>query len=105
MANEVLTALDPLGKIVYLLPGMCAGNNADDEIYDDAATVIEKPAIMVEVKENNETQFYYFRSIGWHNTLLIMVHSVNNRWEVHQCIKNPSSQELSAILKKGKQIV
>lgn len=105
MANEGLTATDPLGKIVFLLPGMCIGENEDHEIYDDATTVIQKPAIMIEMKENNETQFCYFRSIGWHNTLLIVTHFTNNRWEVHRCIINPSSQELAALLKKGKQIL
>jgi len=104
MPNEV-AAIDPLGKTIYLLPGILFTESEADEIYDDATTVIKRPAILVEVNENNETQFYYFRSIGWNKTLLLIVRWNSGRWEAYNCIKNPSSQILSSILKKGKQIL
>ena len=104
MPNEV-AAIDPLGKTIFLLPGIFFTENEADEIYDDATTVNKKPAILVEVNENNETQFYYFRSIGWNKTFLIISRWNNERWEAYNFIKNPSSETLSAILKKGKQIL
>lgn len=103
MPNEV-DAIDPLGKTIYLLPGILFTENEADEIYDDAATVIKKPALVIEVNENSKTQYYYFRSIGWNKTLLLVAHWNNERWEAYNCIKNPTSDMLSAILKKGKQI-
>jgi hypothetical protein len=104
MANGV-TAIDPLGKTIHLLPGIFFTRNEANEIYDDAAEVIQKPALLVEVHENKETQFYYFRSIGWNNTLLIIARFHSDRWEAYDCIKNPSSKMLSSILKKGTQIL
>lgn len=104
MANEV-TATDPLGKTIYLLPAIFFTENEANEIYDDAATVINKPAMLIEENQNNETQFHYFRSVGWNNTLLLTVRFNNDRWEAYKCIKNPSSQMLSGLLKKGKQIL
>jgi hypothetical protein len=105
MTNEVI-ARDPLGKSVFLIDGIFISKKESDEIYDDAATVIKKPAMIIEAGENERTEFYYFRSIGWNNTLLIAVHFNNNskRWEAHDYIKNPSSQMLSNLLKKGRQI-
>lgn len=105
MANEVTKVLDPLGKTVYLSVNICAHKNEGHEIYDDAATVIRKPAVLVEAKENDEIKFYYYRSVGWNNTLLIAVHSRGDHWEAYNCMKNPSSKELALILKKGKQII
>lgn len=104
MANEVV-ALDPLGKTIHLLHGVSFDENENGEVYDDVVTVIEKPALVVEVRENGETEFYYFRSVGWNSTLLIKVHHNNDRWEAYDFIKNASSQLLSSVLKKGKQIL
>jgi len=104
MTNEVI-ATDPFGKTIHLLPEILFAEREANENYDDAATVIKKPAMLVEVNENNERQLYYFRSVGWNSTLLITVRSNNGRWEAYNCIKNPSSKTLSSILKKGKQIL
>jgi hypothetical protein len=104
MINEII-AKDPFGKMIHLSPGMILAGNDPDEIYDDAATVIKKPAIIIEVKEDNETQLYYFRSIGWNSTLLIAAKLNNGRWEAYECLKNPSSEILSAVLKKGNQLL
>lgn len=105
MTNEVI-ARDPLGKSVFLIDGIFLSGIESDEIYDDAATVIKKPAMIIEAVENERTELYYFRSIGWNNTLLITVRFNNNNkhWEAHDYIKNPSTQMLSNLLKKGKQI-
>lgn len=104
MINEVI-AKDPFGKLIHLSPGMILSENDPDEVYDDAATVIKKPAIVIEVKENNETQLYYFRSVGWNSTLLITAKLNNGRWEAYDYLKNPTSKILSAILKKGNQLL
>jgi len=104
MPKEV-AVIDPLGKTIFLLPAIFFDENEAEEIYDDATAVIKKPAMLFEVQENNATQFYYFRSIGWKKTLLIMTTWGNDRWEAHDCIKNPSSKLLGHLLKKGKQLI
>ena len=106
MTNEA-PILDPLGKKIYLDPEICANQNEmhEEEVYDDIATVIKKPALLIEVNGNKGTEFYYFRSVGWENTLLINVHFHNKRWEAYECRKNPDSNELSILLKKGKQLL
>jgi hypothetical protein len=103
MPNEVITT-DPLGKTIHLLPADLFTETETSEIYDDATTVIRKPAILIEVKEKDETLYYYFRSVGWNNTLLITVRFNNNRWEAFHYVKNPSNQMLSSVLRKGKQL-
>ena len=105
MSNEEMTAVDPLGKTIVLSPEACAIEDNGYEIYDDATAVIQKPALLVEVNEANATVFYYYRSVGWNSNLLISVGWNNNRWEVMTCQRNPSSEVLSGVLKKGKQII
>lgn len=103
MANEVV-AQDPFGKQIHLLTKFSFTETESAEVYDDAATVIKKPAIIIEVIENNATQLYYFRSVGWNSTLLIAVRFNNGQWEAFDLVKNPTSEMLLDILKKGKQI-
>lgn len=106
MANEEMKVLDPLGKTIYLPADICDKDNAQaDVIYDDVQTVIERPALLIEVTENSDYYFYYYRSVGWNQTLLITVHLRNSQWQAVGCQKNPSTRELSLILKKGKQII
>jgi hypothetical protein len=102
MPNEVV-AIDPLGKTIYL-PRTSYTENEAAEIYDDAATVVEKPALIIEVTENGETQFYYFRSVGWNSTLLIVARFMNERWEAYEFVKNAASELLLSVLKRGKQV-
>jgi hypothetical protein len=104
MINEV-AVMDPLGKLIYLPPDLFTKQNSAKDIFNDVSTVITKPAILIEVMENEQLQFYYFRSIGWNKTFLIIIHQINDRWEVHQCIRNPAGETLAAVLKKGKQIL
>lgn len=104
MIDEVIVT-DPFGKMIHLLSRMPLDENDPNEIYDDAVAVIKKPAIVIEIKENNETQIYYFRSVGWNSTLLIIVKLNNSRWEAYEYIKNPPSEILSAALKKGNQLL
>jgi len=97
--------MDPLGKLIYLPPDLCTNQNSTKNIFNDVSTVITKPAILIEVMENSQLQFYYFRSIGWNKTFLIIICQINNRWEVNTCIRNPAGETLSTVLKKGKQIL
>ena len=107
MANEVMSAVDPFGNTIFLLEGICVEGDEkiDPEIYDNAITVIQKPALMIKLETDQTTEHYYFRSVGWHNTMLISAQLINGKWESYKCVRNPSSDLLSALLKKGKQIL
>jgi hypothetical protein len=107
MANEVMSVTDPLGNTIFLLEGICAKQEGanEAEIYDNAATVIQKPALMIRVEVDHTVEQHYFRSVGWHSTMLIIASFTHDRWESKECIMNPSSEELSALLKKGKQMI
>jgi hypothetical protein len=104
MANEARAVTDPLGNAVFLLDDL-SKFTAKGGIYDDATTVITKPALVIETIEDNEKEMHYFRSIGWDHTMLITVHFRNNRWEASSYLRDPPNDMLAVILKKGKQLL
>ena len=106
MKHEVRFITDPLGNTIQL-PNEC-GSAADETVsddYDDAATVILKPAMVFRVKEGKQEIMYYFRSVGWHKTMLIVVNYHLGKWEHTKCIMDPSNEMLSEIMKKGTQLI
>jgi hypothetical protein len=104
MPNK-LAVTDPFGKKIYLLPHAFKKASSITDSFIDVSAVITKPAVIVQVDENNQTQFCYFRSVGWNKTFLIMVHHINNHWEAFHCIKNPAGKILSIMLERGKQLL
>lgn len=106
MKHEVRFITDPLGNTIQL-PCECGTNaeETDHDKYDDAATVILKPAMMIQVKEGKQEIMYYFRSVGWHKTMLIIVNYKLGKWEHTKCIFDPSNEMLSEIMKKGTQLI
>lgn len=106
MANEVMSVVDPLGNTIFLLEGICIENETpDSDIYDTAFKVIQKPAMMIKIETDHLLQHYYFRSVGWHNTLLISVLFNDGKWLSDKCIRNPTNEQLSTLLKNGKQLL
>ena len=106
MTNEVMPVKDPLGQTIFILHGIALPNEQDNpEILDDAATVIRKPALLIETDMDGHRELHYFRSVGWHNTMLLTVHFFNGRWETIRCVNNPSSIELAHLLQSGKQLL
>jgi hypothetical protein len=106
MANEVISVIDPLGNTIYLQENICVENEKPDpEIYDTAINVIQKPAMLIKVEKDHSVQHYYFRSVGWQNTMLISVVFASGKWLSDKCVRNPSNEELSELLKAGKQIL
>jgi len=102
---EDVAVIDPLGKTIYLLADIFTKQKSGNYVLNDVSEVITKPAILVEVEENNQTRFYYFRSVGGNKTFLIIVRRINDHWQAYHCIKNPAGEMLSMVLKKGKQII
>ena len=102
---DELTAIDPLGRTIYL---PAADYSTDDNaigVFDDVTAVIKRPAVVIEVKENEKTEYYYFRSVGWNKALLIITHLHNGRWEAYRHVWNPTAEMMSNVLGRGKQVV
>lgn len=106
MANEAITVSDPVGHTVFLLHGhgLAPQEQNGTEIYDDIIAVIERPAILIQVSAE-EDELYYYRSIGWHHTMLLIVRQHDGRWEAVECVHNPPAERLSELMKKGKQLI
>src|SRR3954469_13325904 len=106
MNNEARKVVDPLGNTVVILPGTGMGGKAlqDPDIFDDIPTVIQRPAMMIDVREP-ERALYYFRSIGWNSTILLATRQLDDHWEIFECIKNPPNETLSDLMRKGTQVL
>jgi hypothetical protein len=104
MAYESRTVTDPLGNVV-LLPGDLFKLTPKAGIYDDASAVITKPALLIEINNGNEKEMFYFRSIGWDHTMLIMVGQRNDQWEAVSYQRDPPNELLADIMKKGRQLL
>ena len=99
------SVIGALRRTIHLLSGIRIDKNEEMGIYDEVSTVVQEPAILIELNENNKTDFCYFRSIGWHQTMLIKAQFRNERWEAFYFLRNPSNKKLSAVIKRGKQIL
>lgn len=104
MANETVSVMDPSGQIVFFIEGTIPERKEEDsDVYDDIASVISKPALIIE-SANDPAVRYYFRSVGWHRTLLIQAGFRNGRWETEVTTRDPSGVMLSHIIQNGNQL-
>ena len=107
MTEEVVYINDPLGRKICINKKLCSHELevlAPLDLYDDLYSVLSKPAILIEIL-SFPTEFVYFRSIGWHFSVLLRVKFTGHYWEVYSCTINPSDGEIVELLKKGKQII
>jgi hypothetical protein len=104
--NNEETVIDPFGNEVLLPHQFCELSSFDTdmlEVYDKPSKVIEAPAMMLQVSGSSD-ETYYYRSIGWESILLIGTKKVEDKWQVHIVVKNPSTQQFRDIYKHGKQV-
>lgn len=104
MAKNKIIVTDPRGNKIRLQKGLCVFKDfpLGKDAYDDLASVIEKPIIMIQMKDEKT---YYYRSVGWNITLLVTAVKKNNEWLAETCLLNPDPKMLSALLKEGNQII
>ena len=102
MAEETVI-LDILGNQVFLPEHIL--QNVDPYLLDKIRTAISKPALVIEEKISDNSHLHYFRSAEWHETLLLTAVSVNHHWELVSLEINPTHEQLTQILKKGKQVL
>lgn len=99
--------MDPLGNKIILPDNICDENGAfiqTEDIYDDVASVIQKPAMAFEVQDAN-IQNYYFRSVGWEHCLLISAIKENGHFKAYDCLKNPSPEKIRKLFRIGRRLI
>jgi hypothetical protein len=98
---------DPFGnqvviqeKILKLTDQMKSSN----EILDNLATVIEKPAMMFKM-EGSKTQLYYLRAVGWNKMILVSVQKKLDHFEITNCEFDPSAKRLVELYNWADQLI
>ena len=107
MTGEVVYIDDPLGRKICMAKNLCSLENKEInslDLYDDLLSVIKKPALLIQTS-GAPTEFLYFRSIGWHLSVLIRVKFINHFWQAYKCTINPLDADIVDILKNGKQLI
>jgi hypothetical protein len=107
MANEERIVKDPFGNHVRISQDICDEMvlSAHTETLDDTFEVIRKPIILIELTDSPTVQLCYYRAISWDTTLLVICRKVDEEWEAFRCLKNPTHQVISDLLKKGRQLI
>jgi len=99
---------DPLGHRVQLPQELSQqlSTTGTPPRWDEIGEVVRKPALLLELAgETPATQLYYYRSMGWNTTLLLIAKQHNEHWRAIRCIQNPSSELMNELLKTGRQLI
>jgi hypothetical protein len=105
--NSLIHAKDPFNAVVVLHTFLCDEKGLVKDftnLQKAIAASIENPALLVHVFGVLGKR-YYFRSIHWQRTLLIVAHEENGIWSARECIENPSGQFMLGIYLQGIQLV
>lgn len=95
---------DPLGNRVRFEPAsFLPGPKGTAHLRaKDLEAAITHPAMIIGLEA--ESVRYYYRSIDWNLTLLVRVALEEEVWVTVSGQWNPASQELTELIKKGKQL-
>lgn len=96
---------DPLGNNVLVDDTICNLQHYNlEEIYDDVIAVIEKPALVFRI-ENGTIEHFYYRSIGWNKTLMVIAQKIQQYFHAKECIVDPTKTFMASIFEKGEQLI
>ncbi|HEV7330496.1 MAG TPA: hypothetical protein VGN63_05600 [Flavisolibacter sp.] len=100
-----LRIFDPSNRDVLLPKDLCLEQEGAEPLLplpiDDCQRVIETPACIIEMSPE---RIFYFRSVDLNCTVLIEVIFEQGQWIAVNCLKNPSTPFITALLKEGKFI-
>jgi hypothetical protein len=95
--------VDPLGISVSVPAGFCEGIEEDgEEAESQLINTIAKPALILEAPRKQLR--HYYRSVGWHRTVLLTVEKAKDNWLVIECRLDPSTELMSSLFAEGRQI-
>lgn len=75
-----------------------------EEIFDDISKVIERPIMIFRMNEDG-TQLYYLRAIGWNKTMLLGVQKNNNHFEVINYEIDPPIERITELHQMGQRLI
>ncbi len=96
---------DPLGnRVSFELSSCFPGPKGSGHLRpSDLEAAITHPAMIIAVEQ--EAARYYYRSMDWNLTLLVRVRLQDEVWTSETGSWNPSSAELTSLVKKGRQLL
>lgn len=102
---ERIILKDPLGNRVRFEPAsILPGPKGSAHLRPkDLEAAITHPAMIIALEE--ESARYYYRSVDWNLTLLVRVTLENEIWFTESGNWNPSSPELTGLIKRGRQLL
>jgi len=98
---------DPFGNVVAVQQDMLRladQMKLGDEIFDDLAKVVEKPAMMFRV-HGSKTQLCYMRAIGWNRIILVSAQKKNDHFEVTGYEIDPPAKKLAELYRWADQLL
>ena len=98
---------DPLGNEIVVNQTVLDLNDQiiqSDDIFDTINKVIEKPAMLFRMNEE-EISLYYLRAVGWHKTMLIGVQKTNLYFEVINYQMDPPLERLRELQAGGQRLI
>ena len=103
MEQDVMSIKDPLGNQIFLPMhlGVLQPEDNPGDIYDDVASVIRTPAMIIKINRGEGFELNYYRSVGWKMTLLIIAVFEHNKWRAIECIQNPQTEKLTRLMAEG----
>ena len=95
---------DPFGYNIIVMDASCFPEEVtkNPDIYNGIHTVIERPAFIIVVTENEIQERYYYRSIGWTKSVLIRAQLNGPTWEANDCIFDPADSFIKKLAVKGR---
>jgi len=102
MAEESVIVSDSLGNVIYFSSAYLS--QLEEKLREDIVTALQKPALIIE--ENVEHRLmHYYRSVDWHETMLVTAFAANHHWEPLSFQRNPSPDLLANLLRNGRQLL
>lgn len=77
----------------------------DTKCREKLFAAVQKPAIVISEDQSQPHQMHYYRSAEWQETLLLTTQSTNGHWEAARFQRNPSTDILAALIRKGEQLL
>jgi hypothetical protein len=103
----LVTIQDPFGNIFFIPDNLFRKqlNFLNQEaIYDDFESVVKKPTLFIEKKEDPKSM-HYLRALGWGITFLMSVQPFERGFIAYECVSNPTSAAIIKIMINSSEFI